>query len=172
MLFVNCVSFVCSHLYFLRGLQVAALCAVANDSGSPLVQRNLLDFLCAAFPLDSTNLTSEDFVQLLMRCMFVVLRRDMSLNRRLYTWLMSPAGGNVAISSIPIGDDGVESTFFTDNALPLIVEALTEYLKLDLVEIPQVSTNAWAYGWGDKKVEFSSIFYIYHSCCFGYYDRK
>ncbi|KAL6730769.1 hypothetical protein Aduo_001710 [Ancylostoma duodenale] len=130
---------------------VAALCAVANDSGSPLVQRNLLDFLCAAFPLDSTNLTSDDFVQLLMRCMFVVLRRDMSLNRRLYTWLMSPAGGNVAISSIPIGDDGVESTFFTDNALPLIVEALTEYLKLDLVEIPQVSTNAWAYGWGDKK---------------------
>ncbi|KIH63854.1 Dopey protein [Ancylostoma duodenale] len=42
---------------------VAALCAVANDSGSPLVQRNLLDFLCAAFPLDSTNLTSDDFVQ-------------------------------------------------------------------------------------------------------------
>ncbi|EPB67077.1 Dopey protein [Ancylostoma ceylanicum] len=130
---------------------VAALCAVANDSGSPLVQRNLLDFLCAAFPLDSTNLTSDDFVQLLMRCMFVVLRRDMSLNRRLYTWLMNPSGGNVAISSIPIGDDGIESTFFTDNALPLIVEALTEYLKLDLVEIPQVSTNAWAYGWGDKK---------------------
>uniref|UniRef100_A0A158P6E2 Dopey_N domain-containing protein n=1 Tax=Angiostrongylus cantonensis TaxID=6313 RepID=A0A158P6E2_ANGCA len=106
---------------------VAALCATANDSGSPLVQRNLLDFLCSAFPLDSTNLTREDFVQLIMRCMFVVLRRDMSLNRRLYTWLMNPT------------------------ALPLIVDALTEYLKLDIVEIPQSSTNAWAYGWGDKR---------------------
>ncbi|KAJ1356118.1 hypothetical protein KIN20_013768 [Parelaphostrongylus tenuis] len=130
---------------------VAALCATANDSGSPLVQRNLLDFLCSAFPLDSTNLTREDFVQLVMRCMFVVLRRDMSLNRRLYTWLMNPTGGNIAVSGIPIGDDRVDSSFFTDRALPLIVDALTEYLKLDIIEIPQSSTNAWAHGWGDKR---------------------
>ncbi|KAK6059772.1 Dopey protein [Cooperia oncophora] len=130
---------------------VAALCATASDTGSPLVQRNLLDFLCAAFPLDSTNLTREDFVQLLMRCIFVVLRRDMSLNRRLYTWLMNPTGGNVAISSIPVGDEGVESTFFIDKVLPLIVEALTEYLKLDVIEIPQSSTNAWAHGWGGQR---------------------
>ncbi|XGW24975.1 hypothetical protein V3C99_006429 [Haemonchus contortus] len=130
---------------------VAALCATASDSGSPLVQRNLLDFLCAAFPLDSTNLTREDFVQLIMRCVFVVLRRDMSLNRRLYTWLMNPTGGNIAVSSIPVGDEGVESTFFNDKVLPLIVEALTEYLKLDVIEIPQSSTNAWAHGWGGQK---------------------
>ncbi|KJH53289.1 Dopey protein [Dictyocaulus viviparus] len=130
---------------------VAALCATANDSGSPLVQRNLLDFLSAAFPLDSKNLTREDFVQLVMRCVFVVLRRDMSLNRRLYTWLMNPTGGNVAITGIPIGDDKVESTFFTDKALPLIVDALTQYLKLDVIEIPQSSTNAWVHGWGDKR---------------------
>ncbi|WKX89869.1 hypothetical protein Q1695_009037 [Nippostrongylus brasiliensis] len=130
---------------------VAALCATASDSGSPLVQRNLLDFLCAAFPLDSTNLTREDFVQLIMRCIFVVLRRDMSLNRRLYTWLMNPTGANVAISGIPVGDEGVECTFFTDKVLPLIVEALTEYLKFDIIEIPQSSTNAWAHGWGGQR---------------------
>ncbi|VDO69258.1 unnamed protein product [Heligmosomoides polygyrus] len=118
---------------------VAALCATASDSGSPLVQRNLLDFLCAAFPLDSTNLTREDFVQLIMRCIFVVLRRDMSLNRRLYTWLMNPTG-IPPISSIPVGDESVTSTFFADKVLPLIVDALTEYLKLDIIEIPQSST--------------------------------
>ncbi|VDO46208.1 unnamed protein product [Haemonchus placei] len=133
------------------GDHVAALCATASDSGSPLVQRNLLDFLCAAFPLDSTNLTREDFVQLIMRCVFVVLRRDMSLNRRLYTWLMNPTGGNIAVSSIPVVDEAVESTFFTDKVLPLIVEALTEYLKLDVIEIPQSSTNAWAHGWGGQR---------------------
>lgn len=130
---------------------VAALCATASDSGSPLVQRNLLDFLCAAFPLDSTNLTREDFVQLIMRCIFVVLRRDMSLNRRLYTWLMNPTGGNIAISSIPVGDESVTSTFFADKVLPLIVDALTEYLKLDIIEIPQSSTAAWVHGWGSQR---------------------
>ncbi|KAK6017723.1 hypothetical protein OSTOST_16752, partial [Ostertagia ostertagi] len=59
--------------------------------------------------------------------------------------------GNVAISSIPVGDEGVESTFFNDKVLPLIVEALTEYLKLDIIEIPQSSSNAWAHGWGGQR---------------------
>ncbi|CAI4227638.1 unnamed protein product [Auanema sp. JU1783] len=130
---------------------VSALSATADDTGSPLVQRYLLDFLCAAFPLDSTSLTKDDFVQLLQRCIFVVLRRDMSLNRRLYTWLISPTGGTVAVSGLPVGDDRLESSFFKNTVLPMTVDALHEYLKLDTVDIPQSSTNNWAHGWGDKK---------------------
>uniref|UniRef100_A0A1I7XQT0 Dopey_N domain-containing protein n=1 Tax=Heterorhabditis bacteriophora TaxID=37862 RepID=A0A1I7XQT0_HETBA len=130
---------------------VAALCATADDSGSPLVQRHLLDFLCSAFPLDSKNLNRENFVQLIRRCLFVVLRRDMSLNRRLYTWLMNPTGGAVAVSGIPVGDDRIESTFFHNHVFPLIIDALDEYLRLDIIDIPQVTANAWAHGWGDKK---------------------
>ena len=67
----------------------AALCAAAEDPGTALIQRNLLDFLCAALPLNSDHIIQADLVQILRRGLFVVLRRDMSLNRRLYQWLLN-----------------------------------------------------------------------------------
>uniref|UniRef100_A0A1I7U1G7 Dopey_N domain-containing protein n=1 Tax=Caenorhabditis tropicalis TaxID=1561998 RepID=A0A1I7U1G7_9PELO len=117
---------------------VAALCAVADDTGSALVQRYLLDFLVSAFPLDSTNLTDEDFVQLLRRCIFVVLRRDMSLNRRLYTWLINRSGETKGVSGLSLGgpDDGIELTFFKERVLGLVHDALDQYLALDMIEPP------------------------------------
>ena len=67
-----------------------ALCCVAEDySSSPLVQRHLLDFLCMALPLNSKWTTRQQLVDLLGRTLFLVLRRDMSLNRRLYQWLLN-----------------------------------------------------------------------------------
>lgn len=45
--------------------KIAALCAAADDDGSTLIQRHLLDFLCAAFPLNSDHLVREDFVQVM-----------------------------------------------------------------------------------------------------------
>lgn len=66
-----------------------ALCAVAEDTGTPLIQRHLLDFLCTTIPINSEWVPRQDLVQLLRRCLFVVLRRDMSLNRRLYQWLLN-----------------------------------------------------------------------------------
>lgn len=66
-----------------------ALCAIAEDPGTSLTQRNLLDFLCVALPLNSDHVMQADLVQILRRCLFVVLRRDMSLNRRLYQWLLN-----------------------------------------------------------------------------------
>lgn len=70
----------------------------------------------------------------------------------------SYSGGNIAISSIPVGDESVTSTFFADKVLPLIVDALTEYLKLDIIEIPQSSTAAWVHGWGSQRVSKVTIF--------------
>ncbi|CAA22324.2 Protein pad-1 [Caenorhabditis elegans] len=140
---------------------VAALCAVADDTGSPLVQRYLLDFLVAAFPLDSTNLTNEDFVQLLRRCLFVVLRRDMSLNRRLYTWLINRSGETKGVSGLSLGgpDDGIELTFFKERVLGLVHGALGEYLALDTIETP--FANHQNSMWGDRKeaeqVQFAEV---------------
>lgn len=68
---------------------IQALCAVAEDPGSTLIQRHLLDFLSATFPLSSSSVEKQDLVQILQRCLFVVLRRDMSLNRRLFQWLLN-----------------------------------------------------------------------------------
>ncbi|GMS99570.1 hypothetical protein PENTCL1PPCAC_21745, partial [Pristionchus entomophagus] len=115
---------------------VSALCAAGEDTGSPLVQRNLLDLLCAAFPLDSTTVTRADFVELLRRTLFVVLRRDMSLNRRLYTWILNPSGVGTMVNSVPVGDDLLDTSFFTHTVLPMIVDALKGFLEGDTVEIP------------------------------------
>lgn len=140
---------------------VAALCAVADDTGSPLVQRYLLDFLCSAFPLDSTNLTDEDFVQLLRRCLFVVLRRDMSLNRRLYTWLINRSGETRGVSGLSMGgpDDGLELSFFKERVLGLVHGALEQYLALDIIETP--FANQQQQIWGDRKeaeqVQFAEV---------------
>lgn len=68
---------------------ITALCAVAEDPGSTLIQRHLLDFLSSTFPMNGDNIPRDDLVQILQRSLFVVLRRDMSLNRRLYQWLLN-----------------------------------------------------------------------------------
>jgi len=73
-----------------NNLMLQALCIVAEDSSSsPLVQRHLLDFLCMAIPLNSKWTSKQQLVDLVGRTLFLVLRRDMSLNRRLYQWLLN-----------------------------------------------------------------------------------
>ncbi|VDO13880.1 unnamed protein product [Brugia timori] len=115
---------------------IAALCAAADDDGSTLVQRHLLDFLSSAFPLNSDHLVREDFVQLLRRCLFLVLRRDMSLNRRLYQWLLNRVGDSV-VTGLPVAgvDEQLDTTFFITYALPIVRKAIEEYLKLDTVQV-------------------------------------
>ncbi|CAD6184431.1 unnamed protein product [Caenorhabditis auriculariae] len=127
---------------------VAALCATADDSGSPLVQRYLLDFLVTAFPLDSSNLTKEDFVQLLRRSLFVVLRRDMSLNRRLYTWLVNRSGETTGVSGLSLGgpEESLDMSFFRDHVLPMIVCAIEQYLALDIVEVSTLHGSQSMFG--------------------------
>ncbi|VBB30267.1 unnamed protein product [Acanthocheilonema viteae] len=115
---------------------IAALCAAADDGGSTLVQRHLLDFLSSAFPLNSDHLVREDFVQLLRRCLFLVLRRDMSLNRRLYQWLLNRVGDS-AVTGLPVVgvDEQLDTAFFITYALPIARKAIEEYLKLDTVQV-------------------------------------
>lgn len=59
-----------------------------------LVQRGFLDMLVSHLPLNAAVLQSriktEDRVVLVDAAIRVVLRRDMSLNRRLWTWLLGP----------------------------------------------------------------------------------
>ena len=68
-------------------LQVEALCISVQDQ-SVLVQRSGLELLLVAFPMHNSQVTRPDMVKLSTAAIKVVLRRDMSLNRRLYAWLL------------------------------------------------------------------------------------
>jgi len=71
----------------------------------PLIQRGFLDLLVTHLPLSSPVLQERvmkpDFDRLTTATVSVLLRRDMSLNRRVWSWLLGPEakdGGNVSPS--------------------------------------------------------------------------
>jgi Dopey, N-terminal len=66
---------------------MSGLCACLNDS-IILVQRNTLEFLLLGFPLHTTHLSQSDLIKLVTNGLNTILRRDMSLNRRVYSWLL------------------------------------------------------------------------------------
>ena len=90
---------------------VNAICNAVQDGSNVLVQRNTLDLLILAFPMHATiaatssgsahtssnhkalPLTDKDRNEMVTAATSVLLRRDMSLNRRLYSWLL---GGSSA----------------------------------------------------------------------------
>ena len=102
------------------GLMVRGFSATFED-GQILVLRSLLDILVARFPLHQAiakeAIRREDVVLLVKAALSVVLRRDMSLNRRLYTWLLG-------------ADEGSETQllYFKAHSLDLVVEALRQQL--------------------------------------------
>ncbi|OQV08603.1 hypothetical protein CLAIMM_12848 [Cladophialophora immunda] len=73
------------------GLLVRCFATGLQDE-QPLVQRGFLDLLVSHLPLNAPMLQSlvvpSDLDILVMSAMSVVLRRDMSLNRRLWTWFI------------------------------------------------------------------------------------
>jgi hypothetical protein len=85
-----------------------------------LIQRGFLDLLVTHLPLHShvlqKRVKAEDLELLITAAAGVVARRDMSLNRRLWTWLLGPEPVHVE------GDDGIESPMST-TADPLATQA-------------------------------------------------
>ncbi|EPT03457.1 hypothetical protein FOMPIDRAFT_1058702 [Fomitopsis schrenkii] len=75
------------------GLMIRAFsCALEDDD--LLVRRGALDLLLQSLRIDGVALRraqAEDRVILMRAASSVVLRRDLSLNRRLYSWLLGPS---------------------------------------------------------------------------------
>ena len=75
------------------GLLIRCFCAGLNDE-QLLIQRGFLDLLVTHLPLNSSVLQQkggrEDLERLVASASSVVARRDMSLNRRLWTWFLGP----------------------------------------------------------------------------------
>ncbi|XP_057552795.1 protein dopey-2 isoform X2 [Hippopotamus amphibius kiboko] len=121
-------------------LTVKSLCVSLLDS-NVLVQRNNLEIVLFFFPfytcLDSNEraipLLRSDIVRILSAATQTLLRRDMSLNRRLYAWLLgSDIKGNTIVpemkSEISNSYEDQSLYFFEKYSKDLLVEGLAEIL--------------------------------------------
>jgi Dopey, N-terminal len=97
------------------GLMIRAFAAALEDDNL-LVRRGALDLLLQSMRIDSAavkNAQPCDRTILMRAATGVVLRRDLSLNRRLYTWLLGPGEKS---------DHQV--SYFREHALELLVSTL------------------------------------------------
>ncbi|KFV77568.1 Protein dopey-2 [Struthio camelus australis] len=116
-------------------LTIKSLCVSVLDS-NVLVQRNTLEVILFFFPfytaLDRNEsailLHRTDLVYILSSATQTLLRRDMSLNRRLYAWLLGSdiKGDNFAPDSTTSEDRAIY--FFGKYSKDLLVESLIEIL--------------------------------------------
>jgi len=108
-----------------------------------LIQRGFLDLLVTNLPLHSNVLQkrvkTEDLELLISAAVGVVSRRDMSLNRRLWTWLLGPEpvhndneGGPESPTSVigdPMGSAASSRTrYFEDFGLQYLTNALLKMI--------------------------------------------
>ncbi|WFD29679.1 hypothetical protein MSPP1_000689 [Malassezia sp. CBS 17886] len=99
---------------------VCAFVAALGDE-SLLVRRHALDFLVAHVALSARvfcELPPPAQCALVDAALAAVLRRDISLNRRLYAWLLGPADA-----------DDTQQAYFTQHALPVVSAALLERMR-------------------------------------------
>jgi hypothetical protein len=67
--------------------------AAGLEDDNILVRRNALDLILQVLRLDGVAIqraSNEDRAIIMRAATSVVMRRDLSLNRRLYTWLLGP----------------------------------------------------------------------------------
>ncbi|XP_076619120.1 protein DOP1 homolog isoform X1 [Colletes latitarsis] len=121
-------------------IMVTALCAGVQDN-SVLVQRSALDLLLIGFPVHNSQLTHERMVSLVTAALVTILRRDMSLNRRLFAWLL---GTEVSTSilkrkTVTTVSETAENTptYFDMYSKEMLVEAIKSLLKSVCEESPQ-----------------------------------
>ncbi|KAG0004507.1 hypothetical protein BGZ79_009040 [Entomortierella chlamydospora] len=82
------------------GLMVRAFSATVGDS-QLLVQRAMLDLMVIHFPVSNGLIEDNDLIVLVKAAVGVVLRKDMSLNRRLYAWLLGSQEGKKKVFDGP-----------------------------------------------------------------------
>ncbi|XP_017688618.1 PREDICTED: protein dopey-2 isoform X1 [Lepidothrix coronata] len=133
-------------------LTIKSLCVSVLDS-NVLVQRNTLEAILFFFPFytaldcnESTILLPRaDLIYILSAATQTLLRRDMSLNRRLYAWLLGSdiKGGTFAPDSTTSEDQAVY--FFGKYSKDLLVESLIVILHQKFPECDNTEEQHQAY---------------------------
>ncbi|OLL25389.1 Protein dopey [Neolecta irregularis DAH-3] len=104
-------------------LMTRAFCAGLSDS-ELLVQRGFLDLLVTNVPLASPllqeTIPKNDLQRLVLSATLVVLRRDLSLNRRLWRWFLGPE------------EEHVDPEHFQKFGLQYLLSGLNEILDPEL----------------------------------------
>ncbi|XP_034085309.1 protein dopey-1 isoform X2 [Gymnodraco acuticeps] len=103
-------------------LMVEAVSTSVQDS-SVLVQRSTLDLILFCFPFHMSQATRPDMIRILSAALHVVLRRDMSLNRRLYAWLLGPR------STRQSNPEEHASQYFNSFSKDMLVQAMVGILQ-------------------------------------------
>ncbi|XP_040913868.1 protein dopey-2 isoform X2 [Toxotes jaculatrix] len=125
-------------------LVVKSVCLSLQDS-NVLVQRNMLEILLYFFPfatcLDPAEtciaLTVKDMITVVSAASLTLLRRDMSLNRRLYAWLLGTDIKGEMVAPHPTLSTTTEehaSFYFNTYSRDFLVQALINILKQKDVE--------------------------------------
>ncbi|XP_060732022.1 protein dopey-2 isoform X2 [Tachysurus vachellii] len=125
-------------------LAVKAICFSLQDS-NVLVQRNMLEILLYFFPfaacLDpemcSVPLNHEEMITLVSAASLTLLRRDMSLNRRLYAWILGLdiKGGMVAPdTTLYTTVEEHTAYYFNTHSRELLVKAFVNILQQKDIE--------------------------------------
>ncbi|KAJ8938330.1 hypothetical protein NQ318_007043 [Aromia moschata] len=117
------------------GLMVSGLCAAVQDA-SVLVQRSALDLLMVCFPMQNKQLLYADMVRLVTAALSTILRRDMSLNRRLYSWLLEQEVNNLPLVQIEGQLDETITPHHHSVAYDLLNDAIKIILKKCSMETP------------------------------------
>lgn len=132
------------------GLLLRCFAAGLSDE-QLLIQRGFLDLLVTHLPLHSEVLQKrvkhEDLELLLKAAAGVVLRREMSLNRRLWTWLLGPepSGGDTESGMMspaspslhPNGALATRTRYFEEYGLERLTKALLALVK----DAPETSAS-------------------------------
>ncbi|XP_053182783.1 protein dopey-1 isoform X1 [Scomber japonicus] len=112
-------------------LMVEAVSTSVQDS-SVLVQRSTLDLILFCFPFHMSQATRPDMIRILSAALHVVLRRDMSLNRRLYAWLLGFDNNGVMIgprSTRQSNPEEYASHYFNTFSKDMLVQAMVGILQ-------------------------------------------
>lgn len=111
-----------------------------------MVQRNTLEFLLLGFPLHTTILSQKDLIKLVTNGLNTILRRDMSLNRRVYSWFLGTEVLNSSKSTFEneedinsldsskpsIQDEINHETYFEKYSKNILIKALKIALKISI----------------------------------------
>ena len=108
--------------------QVHAMCAALSDD-MVLVQRSALDLLVQLLPFHEHFLLRLDVVLIVQSALGVLLRRDMSLSRRLHTWFMGSSAQGKSDESRTRREE-----YFAKHAMHYTVRAICKMLSSSVAE--------------------------------------
>uniref|UniRef100_A0A8B9EYE3 DOP1 leucine zipper like protein A n=1 Tax=Amazona collaria TaxID=241587 RepID=A0A8B9EYE3_9PSIT len=114
-------------------LMVEAVSTSVQDT-SVLVQRSTLDLILFCFPFHMSQATRPDMIRILSAALHVVLRRDMSLNRRLYAWLLGFDNNGAFIGPRSTRHSNPEehaSYYFNTFSKEMLVQAMVGILQVN-----------------------------------------